>query len=171
MFIYNNLKLFNFINIIMAFLGNIIWLVTSFFVPLGYLLGGIIFFPLLPFLWPVIKYSFLPFGREIVSTEYLKSFKENVSDESNFEKASPTVKMLGNILWVLTFGWFLALMHILAGLLNVLFIWTIIAIPNIIAHFRMVLVAFTPFGRKIISKELAKKLRDKKAEDEFDKLK
>ena len=155
----------------MAFLGNIIWLVTSFFVPLGYLLGGIIFFPLLPFLWPVIKYSFLPFGREIVSTEYLKSFKENVSDESNFEKASPTVKMLGNILWVLTFGWFLALMHILAGLLNVLFIWTIIAIPNIIAHFRMVPVAFTPFGRKIISKELAKKLRDKKAEDEFDKLK
>ena len=39
--------------------------------------------------------------------------------------------MLGNILWVLTFGWFLALMHILAGLLNVLFFWTIIAIPNV----------------------------------------
>ena len=79
--------------------------------------------------------------------------------------------MLGNILWVLTFGWLLALMHILAGLLNVLFFWTIIAIPNIVAHFRMVPVAFTPFGRKIISKELAKKLRNKKADDEFDKLK
>ena len=76
----------------MSFLGNIIWLVTSIFVPIGYLIGGIIFFPLLPFLWPVIKYSFLPFGREIVSTEYLKSFKEKDSAESNFEKTSPTVK-------------------------------------------------------------------------------
>ena len=155
----------------MAFLGNIIWLVTSFFVPLSYLLGGIIFFPLLPFLWPVIKYSFLPFGREIVSTKYLKSFKEKNSDESNYEKASPVVRMLGNFIWVFTFGWILALLHILAGILNVLFFWTIIAIPNIMAHFRMVPVAFTPFGRKIISKELAKKLRGKTADDEFEKLK
>ena len=155
----------------MAFLGNIIWLVTSFFVPLSYLLGGIIFFPLLPFLWPVIKYSFLPFGREIVSTKYLKSFKEKNSDESNYEKASPVVRMLGNFIWVFTFGWILALLHILAGILNVFFFWTIIAIPNIMAHFRMVPVAFTPFGRKIISKELAKKLRGKTADDEFEKLK
>ena len=155
----------------MAFLGNIIWLVTSFFVPIGYLIGGIIFFPLLPFLWPVIKYSFLPFGREIVSTEYLKSFKEKDLEESNFEKASPTVKISANILWVLSFGWILALAHIVAGILNVFFIWTIIAIPNIMAHFRMVPVAFKPFGRKIISKELAKKLRNELANDEFKKLK
>ena len=60
----------------MSFLGNIIWLVTSFFVPIGYLIGGIILFPLLPFIYPVIGYSFLPFGREIVSTKYLKQFKE-----------------------------------------------------------------------------------------------
>ena len=155
----------------MSFLGNIIWLVTSIFVPIGYLIGGIIFFPLLPFLWPVIKYSFLPFGREIVSTEYLKSFKEKDSAESNFEKASPTVKMLGNILWVLTFGWFLALAHIIAGIFNIFFFWTIIAIPNVMAHFRMAPVAFKPFGRKIISKEPAKKLRNKLADDEFEKLK
>ena len=113
----------------------------------------------------------MPFGREIVSTEYLKSFKENVSDESNFGNASPTVKMLGNILWVLTFGWFLALAHIIAGIFNIFFFWTIIAIPNVMAHFRMAPVAFKPFGRKIISKEPAKKLRNKLADDEFEKLK
>jgi uncharacterized membrane protein YccF (DUF307 family) len=155
----------------MAFLGNIIWLVTSFFVPLLYLLGGIILFPLLPFLWPAIKYSFLPFGREIVSTKYLKSFKEKKDDETNFEKASPVVRVLGNIVWVFTFGWIIALAHIIAGCLNVLFIWTIIAIPNIMAHFKMVPVAFVPFGRKIISKELGQKLRNAKADKEFEKLK
>ena len=106
-----------------------------------------------------------------MSTKYLKSFKEKNSDESNYEKASPVVRMLGNFIWVFTFGWILALLHILAGILNVFFFWTIIAIPNIMAHFRMVPVAFTPFGRKIISKELAKKLRGKTADDEFEKLK
>ena len=39
------------------------------------------------------------------------------------------------------------------------------------AHFRMVPVAFVPFGRKIISKELGQKLRDAKADKEFEKLK
>lgn len=155
----------------MAFLGNIIWLVTSFFVPLLYLLGGIILFPLLPFLWPAIKYSFLPFGREIVSTKYLKSFKEKKDDDTNFEKASPVVRVLGNTVWVFTFGWIIALAHIFAGLLNILFIWTIIAIPNIVAHFRMVSVAFMPFGRKIISKELGQKLRNAKADKELEELK
>ena len=47
-------------------------------------------------------------------------------------------------------------MFAVAGILNVLLIWTIVAIPNIMAHFRMVPVAFMPFGRKVISKELAK---------------
>ena len=56
-------------------------------------------------------------------------------------------------------------------ILNVFFIWTIVAIPNIMAHFRMVPVAFVPFGRKIISKELGQKLRDAKADKEFEKLK
>ena len=154
----------------MSFLGNIIWLVTSFYVPLLYFLGGIILFPLLPFLWPAIKYSFLPFGREIVSTKYLKSFKEKKDDETNFEKASPIVRVLGNVVWVITFGWIIAFAHIIAGLLNILFIWTIIAIPNIMAHFKMVPVAFAPFGRKIISKELSGKLKDAKANKEFEKL-
>ncbi len=101
----------------------------------------------------------------------MKSFKEKKDDETNFEKASPIVRVLGNVIWVITFRWIIALAHILAGILNVFFIWTIIAIPNIMAHFRMVSVAFVPFGRKIISKELGQKLRDAKADKEFEKLK
>ena len=143
-------------------LGNILWLVTSFYVPLAYFLGGIILFPLLPFLWPSIKYSFLPFGREIVSAKYLKSFKEKKNDKTNFENSSPTVKFLGNVVWILLFGWFIAILHIIAGIFNVFFFWTIIAIPNIMAHFRMVPVALFPFGKVIISKELGQKLRNEK---------
>ena len=88
----------------MSFLGNIIWLVTSFFIPLGYLIGGIILFPLLPFIYPVIGYSFLPFGREIVSTKYLKQFKDyEKTGGKDFDNASGIVRFLANIVWVLTF--------------------------------------------------------------------
>ena len=152
----------------MSLLGNAIWLVTSVYIPIGYLIGGIILFPLLPFIYPIIGYCFLPFGREIVSTKYLKQFKHyEKSNDKDLDDASGFIRFLANIVWVVTFGWFLALLHIVAGILNVLLIWTIVAIPNIMAHFRMVPVAFMPFGRKVISKELAKKLRDIKAEKDL----
>ena len=152
----------------MSLLGNAIWLVTSVYIPIGYLIGGIILFPLLPFIYPIIGYCFLPFGREIVSTKYLKQFKDyEKSNDKDLDDASGLIRFLANIVWVVTFGWFLALLHIVAGILNVLLIWTIVAIPNIMAHFRMVPVAFMPFGRKVISKELAKKLREIKAEKDL----
>ena len=152
----------------MSLLGNAIWLVTSVYIPIGYLIGGIILFPLFPFIYPIIGYCFLPFGREIVSTKYLKQFKDyEKSNDKDLDDASGLIRFLANIVWVVTFGWFLALLHIVAGILNVLLIWTIVAIPNIMAHFRMVPVAFMPFGRKVISKELAKKLRDIKAEKDL----
>ncbi len=153
----------------MSLLANIIWLLTSWYVPLLYLIGGIIFFPLLPFLWPMIKYSFLPFGRVIVTTEYLKSFKVK-NDNKDFELVSPVVKTLGNVLWIITFGWILALAHVIAGIINFLLIWMIVPIPNIMAHFKLVPLAFFPFGRKIISKELSKKLKDHQAEKEYKSL-
>ena len=85
----------------------------------------------------------------------------------DFDNASGVVRFLANVVWVCTFGWILALLHILAGILNVFLIWTIVAIPNIMAHFRMVPVAFAPFGRKVISKEVAQKLRDMKADKDI----
>ncbi len=155
----------------MILLANVIWLVTSFFVPLSYLVGAIILFPLFPFVYPVVGYSFLPFGREIVSTKYLKQFKnyEKIGNK-DFDNASGVVRFLANVVWVLSFGWIIALLHLFAGILNIFFIWTIVAIPNIIAHFKMIPVAFAPFGRKIISKEVANKLRDIKADKDLTKL-
>lgn len=155
----------------MILLANVIWLVTSFFVPLSYLVGAIILFPLFPFVYPVVGYSFLPFGREIVSTKYLKQFKnyEKIGNK-DFDNASGVVRFLANVVWVISFGWIIALLHLFAGILNIFFIWTIVAIPNIIAHFKMIPVAFAPFGRKIISKEVANKLRDIKADKDLTKL-
>ena len=155
----------------MALLGNIIWLVTSFFIPLGYLLFGIILFPLLPWLWPMIKFSFLPFGRELVKKTQLKKDIGKKDDPGDIANATQIVRILANIVWPLTAGWILALGHIAAGILNVFLIWLIFPIPNIMAHFRLVPVAFQPFGRIIISKELSQKVKSEKADRQLKELK
>ena len=151
----------------MSYLANIIWIITSFYVPMIYFLGGLLLFPLLPFLMPVIKFSFLPFGHEIVSEKYLRSFKKSSDIKSNWEKLAPNVKFLANTIWIVTFGWIMALAHIVAGLSNFILFPLIITIPNIMAHFKMVPVALAPFGKQIISHELAQKLRNFKANEDF----
>ena len=82
----------------MSLLGNAIWLVTSVYIPIGYLIGGIILFPLLPFIYPIIGYCFLPFGREIVSTKYLKQFKDyEKSNDKDLDDASGLIRFLANM--------------------------------------------------------------------------
>ena len=140
----------------LALLGNFVWIITSWYIPLMYLIGGVLFFPLLPFLWPVIKFSFLPFGRELVSKSYLEQFKQvestaqfveesRFSSEKSFGDTGKKVRFLANVVWLLSFGWMLAIMHILAAVLSIFLFWTIIAIPNIGAHLRIIPIAFRPF--------------------------
>lgn len=51
-----------------------------------------------------------------------------------------------NVLWVLTFGWILALGYLISGLLTCI---TIIGIPFGIQSFKMMKLAFAPFGANI----------------------
>ena len=53
---------------------------------------------------------------------------------------------LGNILWFVLAGWWLALTHVFTGIVLCL---TIIGIPFGIANFKLVPAAFWPLGRQI----------------------
>ena len=59
---------------------------------------------------------------------------------------------IGNVLWVLLCGWWLALAHLVTGVALCL---TIIGIPLGIGNFKLVPVAFLPLGREIVSVEEA----------------
>jgi uncharacterized membrane protein YccF (DUF307 family) len=50
----------------------------------------------------------------------------------------------------------LALVHLSASFLNLCFFWTIIAIPNIGGHWKLIRVAFLPFNKVIVSSGVAK---------------
>jgi len=123
----------------MSLIGNIIWLIFGgFFAGLGYIIGGIIL---------CITIIGLPLG--------LKAIKFGFTVMSPFGKAvQPTdggdgcLPMVFNILWLVLFGWEIALVHIASGIALAV---TIIGIPFAMQHFKLVPVALFPFSYKLDS--------------------
>ncbi len=123
----------------MRTLGNIIWVVFGgFFVFLEYLIGGLVLcltivgipFGLQSF--KLAQMALWPFGKRIEMMDY----------------APGCLSTIMNLLWLLFGGIWIALTHLLFG---ILFAITIIGIPFAKQHFKLVSLAITPFGRKIVS--------------------
>jgi uncharacterized membrane protein YccF (DUF307 family) len=122
----------------MRFILNVIWLVLAgFWLAVGYVLAGIVACILIitiPFgiaAFRIAGYALWPFGRTVVRR----------SDAG----AGSTI---GNILWFLLFGWWLALAHLITGIALCI---TIIGIPLGLANFKLIPISFTPLGREVIS--------------------
>ena len=60
---------------------------------------------------------------------------------------------IGNVIWFLLAGWWLALGHLISGVLMCL---TIIGIPLGLANFKLIPVSLLPLGRDIVSVEDAR---------------
>ena len=63
--------------------------------------------------------------------------------------------LIGNVIWFVFAGWWLALGHVITGVLMCL---TIIGIPLGLANFKLIPVSLTPFGRDIVDIEQARRL-------------
>src|SRR5262245_12353037 len=63
--------------------------------------------------------------------------------------------LIGNIIWFILAGWWLALGHAFTGVAMCL---TIIGIPLGLANFKLIPVSLTPFGRDIIDIDQARRL-------------
>jgi uncharacterized membrane protein YccF (DUF307 family) len=116
---------------------NIIWLILSgLWLAIGYALAGVVMCILIitiPFGLQSFKlagYALWPFGRTVVK-----------------RPEAGGASVIGNVLWLLLAGWWLALLHIAAALLLAI---TIIGFPLAIANLKLVPVALWPFGREIV---------------------
>jgi uncharacterized membrane protein YccF (DUF307 family) len=117
---------------------NLLWLVfgSGIVLAVGYGIAALICFILIvtiPFGVASLRlayYSLWPFGRTLVT-----------------KPGSGIGTGLANILWVLLVGWWLALMHIFAGIALCV---TIIGIPFGIANFKLVPAAFWPLGQEVV---------------------
>jgi uncharacterized membrane protein YccF (DUF307 family) len=63
--------------------------------------------------------------------------------------------LIGNVIWFVLAGWWLAIGHLVTGVLMCL---TIIGIPLGLANFKLIPVSLTPFGREIIDIGQARRL-------------
>ena len=124
----------------MRLIGNILW----------FLLGGLVmglawwFTALLCALtivgipWAIAAFrlgafSFWPFGRMVV--------------DKPAGAMGSGLSALGNLIWALLFGWWLALGHLASAVLCAL---TIIGIPFALQHVKLAALAFFPYGKQIV---------------------
>ena len=61
---------------------------------------------------------------------------------------------IGNVIWFILAGWWLALGHLITGVLMCI---TIIGIPLGLANFKLIPVSLTPFGREIVDVDQARR--------------
>ena len=116
---------------------NILWLIFGgIFIAAGYALAALICFVLvvtIPFGFAALRmanYALWPFGRELV--------------------ARPTAGVssdVGNIIWFVFAGWWLALGHIVTAIAQFV---SIIGIPLGIANIKLVPVSLFPLGHEIV---------------------
>lgn len=121
----------------MRLLLNIIWFVFGgFWLALGYAFAALICFILIitiPFGIASLRialYALWPFGKTVVR-----------------QRDAGIASAVGNVLWVILCGWWLALGHLVTGIAMCL---TIIGIPLGLANFKLIPVAFLPLGREIV---------------------
>ena len=86
------------------------------------------------------QFAFLPFGKEAVSRNQLTG-KDDIG--------TGALGMVGNILWFIFAGIWLAIGHVATAL--ALFL-TIIGMPFGIQHLKLAVLALAPIGKKIVAK-------------------
>lgn len=121
----------------MRTIGNILWfLLAGLWLSIGYAVAGVIACILIitiPFgiaSFRLAGFVIWPFGRTVV-----------------WRREAGFWSVVGNIIWLILFGWEMALAHIVSGLLLCI---TIIGIPFGIACLKMVPLALLPLGRRIV---------------------
>ena len=124
---------------------NLIWLIFGGLVmALGYAIVAIVMFILIitiPFGIASARMSLFclwPFGRTLVK-----------------RPDAGAGSLVGNVIWFVLAGWWLAIGHAITGVLMCV---TIIGIPLGLANFKLIPVSLTPFGRDIVDLEQARRL-------------
>ena len=94
------------------------------------------------------KFSFFPFGKEAISRRELKQ-----ADDIG----TGALGTLGNVIWFIFAGIWLALGHVACAIANFV---TIIGIPFGIQHLKLAGIALAPIGKTVVTKEVAAAARN-----------
>jgi len=116
---------------------NVFWLVFGgFFIALGYAVAGLICCALIvtiPFgiaAFRMANYALWPFGRTLAP-----------------KPTAGVGSLLGNVIWFVVAGWWLALGHVFTAIAQAV---TIIGIPLALANLKLIPVSLMPLGHDIV---------------------
>jgi len=142
---------------------NVLWFVLGgVFMGLAWWLVGLLcFVTIIGIPWGkacfvIGQFTFFPFGNEAISRQEL-----NQQDDIG----TGGLGLIGNILWFVCAGVWLAIGHLGSALLCFV---TIIGIPFAIQHLKLAGIALAPIGKTIVSKEVAEAARTRNAAASLD---
>ena len=129
----------------LSLLLNLLWIVFGgLWMAIGWVIAAVLMAITivgLPWTWAafnIASYTLLPFGQKAVSrAEY----------SSSTDIGTGPLGVLGNIVWLVLAGWWLALGHLIIAILLAV---TIVGIPFAWAHLKLAGIALWPIGKMIV---------------------
>jgi uncharacterized membrane protein YccF (DUF307 family) len=136
---------------VISFLLNLAWIVCGgLWMAIGWLIAGVIMaitiigLPWARAAFNIAVYTLLPFGQTAVSRA------EYYGEE---DLGTGPFGVIGNIIWLVLAGWWLALGHLITAVLLAV---TIIGIPFAWAHLKLAGLALWPVGKMIVPADEAR---------------
>lgn len=130
-----------FLNILWVLFGGL-WMAIAWVVAGAIMVVTIIGIPWARAAFNMASYAFLPFGRRAMSRAVY---------QGHDDLGTGPAGMLGNLIWLVLAGWWLALGHLGIALLQAV---TIIGLPFAWAHLKLAGLALWPIGRIIVPTDL-----------------
>ena len=128
-----------------SLLLNLIWIVFGgFWMAVGWAVAGVIMaitiigLPWARAAFTIAIYTLLPFGQRAVSREEYYGRPDI---------GTGVLGLIGNIIWLVLAGWWLALGHLVWAILYAI---TIIGLPFAWAHLKLAGIALWPIGKEIV---------------------
>ena len=129
----------------LSLLLNLLWIVFGgLWMAVGWLIAAaimaitIIGLPWARAAFNIASYTLLPFGRRAVSR------RDYLGEE---DTGTGPLGLLGNLIWLILAGWWLALGHLITAILLAV---TIVGIPFAWAHLKLAGLALWPIGKMIV---------------------
>lgn len=139
---------------LVSFVLNVLWVVTGgIWMALGWLLAAVLMaVSIIGIPWArsavtIARYTLLPFGQTAVRRDEFRG-REDIGTGG--------IGFLGNVIWFVLAGWWLALGHLIAAVALAI---TIIGLPFAWAHLKLALLALWPVGTEIVSNDEADRRR------------
>lgn len=137
-----------------SLLLNLLWIVLGgLWMAVGWLIAAVIMaitivgLPWTRAAFEIATYTLLPFGHTVVP-------REIYTGQAGI--GSGPLGVVGNLIWLVLAGWWLALGHFITAILLAV---TIIGLPFAWAHLKLAALALWPIGKTVVTQDEANRMR------------